>query len=53
MTDLMGASSAVHRGHWLPRVSFWAEPLTSGWEKDLRDLKSFTRHQLQGKKLRN
>ena len=51
MTDLMGASSAVHRGNWLPRVSFWAEPLTSGWEKDLRDLKSFTRHQLQGKKL--
>ena len=38
MTDLMGASSAVHRGNWLPRVSFWAEPLTSGWEKDLRDL---------------
>ena len=33
MTDLMGASSAVHRGHWLPGVSFWAEPLTSGWEK--------------------
>ena len=47
----MGASSAVHRGHWLPGVSFWAEPLTSGWEKYLRDLKSFTRHQLQGKKL--
>lgn len=51
MTDLMGASSAMHRGHWLPGVSFWAEPLTSGWEKDLRDLNLSLDTSCKGKKI--